>query len=175
MKKTFVIWLSLSLALSVFGQENGEQNEQGNEIALEGVTISSLNADYLNKIQDDDTPDIVKKLEYKAASYDIKTSPVYDGVREAYEVFFKNSRGRIVATYDNDGKILTSFEKFRDLRLPVLVRDMIGEEFPGWKIESDVYLASYYQEKDVKKVYIITMSHGDKIKKIRTDEKGRLL
>lgn len=175
MKKTILSVFLLSLAITMNGQINGETDSESNEIALEGVTMSSKNADYLTRIQDDYTPDVVKKLEYKAASYDIKTSPIFDGAHEAYEVFFKNSRGRIVATYDKEGKILTSFEKFRDLRLPVPVRAMIEKDFPGWRIDSDVYLASYYQEADVKKVFIINISLGDEKKKLRSDMNGNLL
>ncbi len=174
MKRTLISMLLLGFTLTVFGQENGT-TENSDEIALEGVTVSSLNADYLTRIQDDNTPDIVKKLEYKAASYDIKSSPIYDGAHEAYEVFFKNSRGRIVATYDSEGKILTSFEKFRNLSLPVPIREMIGRDYPGWKIDSDVYLASYYQEKDVKKIFIVNISLGDQQKKLRSDMNGNLL
>lgn len=169
--KTFIAGLLfLGFASLCFAQD-----EESSNISLEGVTLTSANADYIFRMQDPTTPEPVKALEAEAASYDVSSSPVFDELHEAYKVFFKNSQGRIVATFDHDGRILKAFEKFRNLQLPYEVSRSVAETFPGWSIDRDVYLASYFRDKDVEKIYLIEISFGDKKKRIKSDPFGNLL
>jgi hypothetical protein len=164
MKKAVIGLLFLGLASLAFSQE---PEGKAQEVELEGVTVTSPNFNYLNSVQDKNTPEIVKVLERKAASFDLKESPIYNRIDEAYEVFFSNSKGKIVATYDNDGQILSSFEKFGDVVLPVPVRNTIFADYPDWKVNSNAYAVSYYRHKGVKKTYHFQISKNDKKKNLK--------
>lgn len=169
MKKALFGLLFLGLASLAFSQE---PKSEAQEVALEGVTVTSPNFTYLTSVQDNNTPANVKVLERKAASYDLKESPIYNKVAEAYEVFFSNSKGRILATYDNDGKILSAFEKFGDVVLPVPVRNTIFEEYPDWKVNSNAYAVTYYRDKGVKKTYHFQISKNAKKRNLKLTLKG---
>ncbi|MGB5665969.1 MAG: hypothetical protein WBM53_03905 [Maribacter sp.] len=169
MKKVVFGLLFLGLASLGYCQEPKSEAQQ---VALEGVTVISPNFSYLTSVQDENTPATVRVLERKAASFNLKKSPIYNQIDEAYEVFFSNSKGRIVATYDNDGKILSSFEKFGDVVLPVPVRNTIFESYPNWKINSNAYAVSYYRDKGVKKTYHFQISKEDLKQNLKLTLKG---
>jgi hypothetical protein len=125
---------------------------QSNVLELKGITVRPLNISYLRSVMDWRMPEVITKLENKAARYNILTSPVYDGNYDAYEVMFKQEKGTIIATYNKDGKIMQSTERFKDITLPDFIRNEIYENHPGWTIHSDAYLVSYFSGKDVKKI-----------------------
>ncbi len=130
----------------------GFAQEKEQTIELEGVTLSPLNMDYLYTVVDKNMPLSVQKLERRVALFDITELDIYNGDFEAYEVFFEQHNGSIIATYDAKGKIMESYEKFRDITLPLPIREYIAERNPGWQIHKDVYIVSYFDDKDVSKV-----------------------
>ena len=106
MKKWMFGLLILGLASLVYSQE---PDKEVCEVVLEGVTVTSPNFAYLATVQDNRTPATVKGLERKAASFNLKESPIYNKIDKAFEVFFSNSKGRIVATYDEEGNITMEY------------------------------------------------------------------
>lgn len=146
MKKT-VLSLMLISAISF-----GFAQEESKTIELKGVTVSPINLDYVYTVVDKQMPPSVQKLERKAAQFDVTELEIYNGQFEAYEVFFEQENGTIIATYDADGKIMQSHERFKDITLPLPIRNYIFAKHPGWTIHKDVYLVSYYDNKDVSKV-----------------------
>ncbi len=130
----------------------GFAQEKEQTIELEGVTLSPLNMDYLYTVVDKNMPLSVQKLERKVALFDITELDIYNGDFEAYEVFFEQNNGSIIATYDSNGKIMESYERFRNISLPAPIREYIYEKNPGWSIHKDIYIVSYFDDKDVSKV-----------------------
>ncbi|TYA59147.1 hypothetical protein [Formosa maritima] len=174
MKTVFFGLLFLGFANLSFSQSNQEIEE----VKLADVVISPLNLSYLNAVQEKNTPESVRHLENKAARFDITESPVFDNQFEAYEVIFKEASkngGQIIATYNSEGKILKSFEKFNDVTLPPSVRNAVYKEYPGWTIHSDTYLVSYYINKDTKKVYKLKIKKDDEKKTLKIDVDGKLI
>ncbi|MGB1308056.1 MAG: hypothetical protein ACPG6B_04045 [Oceanihabitans sp.] len=151
---------------------------QVQEVTLANVVISPLNASYLNAVHDSKTPEIVRKLENKAARFDITESPVFDKQFEAYEVIFTENdknRNSIIATYDSNGKILKSYEKFKDVSIPHTVRNAVYNKFPDWKIFSDTYLVTYYTGKTAKRVFKLKIEKDNKKKTLKVDIDGNLI
>lgn len=130
----------------------GFAQEEERAIELEGVTVSPINLDYMYTVIDKNMPRSVQKLEQKAALFDVTELEIYNGQFEAYEVFFEQPNGSIIATYDEVGKIIQSYERFKDIALPLAIREYIYEKNPGWKIHKDIYVVSYYDNKDVSKI-----------------------
>ncbi|MBT8280331.1 MAG: hypothetical protein KJO16_02055 [Muriicola sp.] len=121
-------------------------------VDLKLITVRPLNISYVHSVVDERMPEAVTKLENKAARYNITENPIYDGNFEAYEVIFSQNNGTIIATYDQHGKIIQTSERFKDITLPAFIRNKIHSENPGWTIHSDLYLVSYFGNKEVKKV-----------------------
>ena len=174
MKTVFLGLLFLGFANLSFSQSSNEIEE----VQLADVVISPLNLSYLNAVHDVNTPEVVKQLEKKVAKFDVTESPVFDKQFEAYEVIFKDASsnsGSIIATYNSEGKILKSFEKFNDVTLPPAVRKAIYKEYPGWTIHSDTYLVSYYLNEDIKKVYKLKIKKDNEKKTLKVGIDGKLI
>ena len=169
MRKWVLGLLFSGLASLVYSQE---PRKEVNEVVLEGVIVTSPNSDYLAMVQDKNTPETVKRLERKAASFDILESPVYNKIDKAYEVFFSNSKGRIVATYDDEGKILTSVEKFANVVVPGPIRNTVYQTYPDWTMNENTYRVTYFHNKGVKKTYHFQISKGDDTKNLKVTWKA---
>ncbi len=170
MKKLFINLIAISLV--TLGYSQGNNSEPG-EVELEGVTVSPFNLTYITTVKENSMPEYVYELESKAARYDIRESEVYDVDIEVYEVMFSQNNGSIMATYDKNGRILDSFEKFTDVTLPFNVRNKIFEKYPGWVIHKDAYLVSYYRNEGVvNKVCKVQLRKDGKRKNIKIDLDG---
>ena len=152
-----------------------ELNDEAQEVVLEGVTVTALNMNYLNEVHDAATPEIVKGLETRAAGFDIKKSPNYNDDFGPYKVYFSNSKGRIIATYNRNGEILASSEKFKDVILPIEVRNAVYSRYPDWTVESNVYLVSYYHRKGVNKMYQFNIGKDGMNKNLKIGVDGNLI
>lgn len=173
MKTLLIGLLFLGSTSLTYSQTNGEIKAE----KLEDVVITPLNVSYLKNVKDKTTPEVAKQLENTAARYDITESPVFDRDFEAYEVIFSEnseSKGRIVATYDNKGKIISSFERFSDVALPPAVRNSVYKAYPGWTILNDTYLVSYYENRSVKKTYKLKIEKDKTKKTLRLDTEGNI-
>ena len=121
----------------------------------------ALNFNYLTNIKANEASFIVVQLQRLVANFDIKTSSVYDNSEAAtYNVVFKNNQGEIVATYNNEGKILSTVEKYEDVVIPVNLRIAISKQFPGWAFQSNTYLISYTENNGISKKYKIKINKG---------------
>lgn len=151
------------------------QNGGIEQVELNEVNVTPLNLTYLNNVQDTDTPTKVKELENVASRYDITESAVFNKKFEAYEVIFKESNGKIIATYDQNGKITSSLERFSNVVLPPKVRSAIYQSFPGWNLHKDTYLVSYFGDQDVTKVYKIQLRKDKQRKNLKVDVDGNII
>ncbi|HEY1023343.1 MAG TPA: nicotinate-nucleotide adenylyltransferase [Flavisolibacter sp.] len=146
----------------------------GQEILPE-VTVKAVKYKYLNAVDQKDVAQPVKLLERRAAEYDVKSSEFYEEDYDTYFVSFYLPEGQVLAAYDKDGKLLHTAEKYKDVALPVAVRDAVAKRFPQWSITKDVYLVNYFEESGASKTYKITLQNGDKRLKVKTNEKGEFL
>ncbi len=165
MKKLFINLIALSLVSLGYSQFNLEAKE----VALDEVTVSSLNAPYLRTVKVEEMPPSVYQLENKAARFDVTKSDQYKSYFEAYEVIFSQDNGKIVATYDKEGKIISSFERFNNITLPSAVRNAIWKEHPGWAIKKDVYLVNYFGDQGVTRTCRVQLIKDGEKKNIKLD------
>ncbi len=172
MKKLFIGAMILGLATLAYPQN--AKNGLG-EVELEGVTVSPLNNDYLHKVKNGNTAPRVLELQTKAAKFDITEFHLFNGRAKAYKITFKRPYGKILATFDGTGKITHSYERFKDIASPELVRNFIFSKYPGWTVESNIYVVSYSHDGDVKKTYKVRIGNGDLQKKLKIDADGNQL
>lgn len=170
--KKFVIG-SLLLGLTSLGFSQTDTNIQ--EEQLDDVIVTPLNLSYTKSVQDDTTPEKARLLENKAARFDITELEMFDKSFEAYEVIFRKSDGTIIATYDKSGKIIQSTERFENVVLPEKVRTSILKEYPGWQIQKDVYLVSYFAGREGKRTFKVQIQNGNKRKHLKIDHLGNMI
>ncbi|MFC4721607.1 nicotinate-nucleotide adenylyltransferase [Geojedonia litorea] len=171
--KNFVIGLFLIGLTSLGFSQN--KNEETEEVKLEDVVVSTnVNLEYLSKVQDKTMSEHVKSLENEASRFDVKTTDKFDGRRESFKTIFRGTKGYIIATYDKEGKIIKTSEKYKDIKLPVPVRNSLFIEFPDWDVDNTTYVVSYYDKKDPKKVYKVEINKKNNIKTLKIDSDGTI-
>ena len=161
------------LGLFIFGLTT-QVNAQTTELP---ETVISINYKYMDAIDDDYIPTHIQKLKDEVLNYNHEElATLYDNEDERYNVSFDIPEGKIVVAYDKNGKIIKTFEKYNNVRLPLVVMQAVSERFPNWQIVEDVYLVKYHNENDsLLKLYKIKIKNADKLLTIKTDEIGTFL
>lgn len=143
---------------------------------LSDVIVYATNYKYLNNVNSLEVASIpVTALERKVAAYDIKNSDIYMDEYDFYEVAFYIPEGKILAAYDKDGKIIRTAEKFKDINLPLAVKEAVLDRFPEWTITKDIYLVTYHEDKGITKKFKLKLVNGDKVMRVKLDAGGNFL
>jgi hypothetical protein len=143
----------------------------------EVIVTSSVNYKYLKSTGDANAAEPVTMLQKMAATYNVKNAEFYEDEYDNYFVSFYIPQGEILAVYDQEGKIIRTAERYKNVALPNEVRTAVTKRFPGWSIPKDLYLVTYNGENGGKsrKVYKIILENGDKRLRVKTNEKGEFL
>jgi len=145
------------------------------------IEVYATNYEYASKVYSD-VPD-VNHLETRAANFDVKDIPKFFRGRTinyqeedgSYIVNFSNSKGSIEAVYDEKGKIISTNERFENIKLPLEVRKAISRKYPDWLTTKDVYMVKYRKNRDVVKKYKIRIEFDKSKKWVKIDDKGNFL
>ncbi len=113
-------------------------------------------------------------LERKASRYRIKKSPFFDGDPREFEIHFSQGNGKIAATYDQSGRILKTYERFKNLAFPPKIRNAIYGKYPNWSIHKDSYSVSYDYRQGVKKEYRAQLRKNNAKLNIELDGTGAI-
>lgn len=170
MKKIIFGLVILGLTIQTYGQIKTEE--------LSEVVISATNYKYLNKTGLENASIPVALLEQKVASFKLKDADFYTDEYSTYEVSFYIPDGYILASYDGQGNILRTAERFKDVALPQKVIESVARTYPGWTFANDVYLVNYHDAGDVGKItkrYKILLKNGDDRIRVKCDEEGNFL
>jgi len=171
--KNLIIGLIIT-GLTTIGFAQNNANEF--EVALEEAEVL-FNFKYLNAIGHRNAAVPVKLLTKKAASFDLEYSNCIkvDYEEQEYYVQFKIPKGEIIVVYDKGGEIVRTTEKFKDISLPLAVSNAIVDNYPGWKISSDIYQVAYVKDGELNKTYKLFIEKNNLGKRIiQTDENGNL-
>lgn len=142
---------------------------------LPEVIVTAVKYKYLSAVTNKELPQPVRLLERRAAEFDIKNSEYYDDEYDEYSVSFYIPQGYILASYDKDGKVLRTAEKFTNVAVPKTVAQAVANRFPGWGIAEDVYLVTYQQEKGATKTWKVLLKNGDRRLRVKINEKGEFI
>lgn len=170
MKKIIFGLIIFGLTVQTYGQIKTEE--------LSEVVISATNYKYLNKVGLENVSVPVALLESKVATFNIKDADFYEDEYSTYEVSFYIPDAYILASYDGDGNILRTVERFKDVALPRNVIESVARTYPNWKFAKDVYLVSYHDAGDTGKItkqYKIVLKNDDQRIKVKCDEEGNFL
>ena len=149
-------------------------NSETEVVKLDDVVLTTANMNYLSIVQDNTLSDHVKSLENDAARFNVKKSPKFDGHKESFKTIFRGTKGYIIATYDNNGNIVKTSERYHDIKLPVPVRKSLFSEFPDWSVNDITYTVSYRIDKDPSKVYRIQIEKDNLKKSLKIDSDGNV-
>lgn len=166
MKKLIITLLVAGLGFQLYAQD---------PIRLPEVVVVAKNYKYLNKTDSKNETLPVKLLQQKVANYDVTSADFYSEEYDFYTVSFYIPEGKIFAEYDNEGKIIRTIERYKDIALPSAVTKAVVKRFPKWKITKDIYLITYNEKDGAKKKYKLKLKNGDERLKVKLDDGGNFL
>lgn len=156
--------LSITSNNSRITTEN-HRNENANNL---DIMTTMLNASYFEDLNAKNTPSVIKELKQQVAKYNISDSSVFDDSEKAtYRVVFKNKQGKLVVIYNNQGEILNSVEKYKNIAIPSDLRIAISKEYPGWAFQENKYSITYNKDNGFNKSYKIELKKGNLKKTLR--------
>lgn len=137
-------------------------------------TIISKTYDYSNADKSKNRCANVKKLEQALLNFDHSNiAALYDIKSDIYEVTFKTPKGKIVASFNKNGKIIKTNEVYENIRLPLSILHSIAEKFPQYTVLEDKYLVKYnFNSLNLKQEYEITLKKDKTLIKLKTNAKG---
>lgn len=139
---------------------------------LSDISLLNFNFSYLDKVQDNTTAAPVKSFQAYASRYDIMNLSEFDGRQELFQVMFKGTKGYIVAYYNNEGKILSTNERYRDIKIPKKMVRHILSEYPDSKFLKMVHTVHFKENNDVKKIYRIRILNDNSKKNLKITTTG---
>lgn len=142
---------------------------------LPEVKVVAVRYKYLTAVDNKEVAQPVKLLERKAAAFDVKNSEFYEDEYDDYFISFFIPDGEILAAYDKDGKLIRTAEKYKNVAVPLAVRQGVMKRFPQWTISKDVYLVNYQESGVTTKVYKLLLENGSKRIRVKANEQGEII
>ncbi|MGX1928162.1 hypothetical protein [Flagellimonas sp. 2504JD4-2] len=133
------------LATEVKAQE-GELLAQNleSEMPAHLSTFSNPKSDYLLKASHDGQSDQLSALQQKVIDFDITQLEEYSADEPStYKVVFNESNGSVFARYDSKGNLISSIERYVNIKIPPTVSRKIAIQYPGWSFEKSIYSVRY--------------------------------
>lgn len=144
-----------SKALSHLNQINLET-----PINNEVFKSSMINAQYL-KSNSSSTSSIITKFEAFVANFDITTLKDYrTNEPSEYKVVFKNKQGNLYVTYNQEGKIVSSMETYKNIVIPMDLRLRIAKDYPNYSFDKTMCKKQYSANGSVQMTYKIELHNG---------------
>lgn len=147
-------------------------------VTLPEIEITATNYKYLSKAGFENASLPVEMLERKVATFDLKNAEFYSDEYDTYEVSFYLPEGYVLASYDKDGNILRTAERFKNVKLPRAVIESVAKTYPDWVFTKDIYLVNYHERGTTGKItkkYKITLENNDQKIRVKVDENGNFL
>ncbi len=145
-------------------------------VTLPEVEVTAKNYKYLDDVNNPTDAQPIQMLQRYASVYNVKDSKYYEDEYDRYFISFFIPDGKILATYDDEGNLKRTVEKYENVKLPTAVAEIVVKEYPGWEIAKDAYLVNFHDDRGVtKKEYKLVLEKGDNRIRIKTDENGKIL
>lgn len=94
---------------------------------------------------------------------------------DTYQVILKGKQGRINATFNKKGQLLSTVEHLKNVAPNIAVRRSIADNFSGWTITKDHYKMTHFSNEQKKERYKINLVKGDSKMVVYMDGKGEIL
>lgn len=170
MKKAILILALLGFAMQAFSQDQIFEAR----VEKENVPIEVL------KAIDVDFPDYIVKEYYTTPVHYVDQDVFLSSwdepdLRDSFQVTLTSKGKEVTANYSEDGKLMSSMEKLKNVAPPLPVREAISKNFPGWTISEDMYHMKSEGKGTMKERYGFVIRKDGKKKTVYTDAKGNII
>lgn len=104
-------------------------------------------------------------IKFVETNFDVKSLGLenYEGVT----VSFITKKGHLNASFDKNGELVRTTQRFEQIPIPMAVWNEIYKENVGWTMVSNLYTASGKGNKINKELYKVKLANGNEIKRIK--------
>lgn len=168
----------LLLILVFCGFTAAGQNQKAirlDELKLEGPSAISLKVDtYTNDVTilvSESAAGEFKKdpLIFVQNHFDAKKFILENELRKIdfFTVTFRSASGYVNAKYDETGAMISTYQNFRDIIMPLEVAREVFRDNYGWTMVSNKHVTKTKGTETVKEVYKVKLKNGNKTKNLR--------
>jgi hypothetical protein len=126
------------------------------------------NYDYLKRIAQNERSLEIDRLQREAANFNLSSLAIYDkSEKSKYDVVIRSSYSTLYIKYDYLGNIISSVERYKNLKIPLNLSQEIARKYPGWRFTKSTYSVKYRNGKPLKGKYNIHLMKRGKSKHIR--------
>lgn len=175
MKSFIIILLIIGSIIPTYSQvenQTGTDEDALDAEQLPAVVIRSAGKDFSVYLTDQNPDARVRGLQKQFISYNLGKD--YDGF-DNFLVSMETPDGSLVATYNENGKLTSVVENYKNVKLPVKVIYAIYKEFPGWRIVNDKYLYTQENGDIKKKQYHLKIKKDSEVRKLVVHANGEIL
>ena len=79
---------------------------------------------------------------------------------DSYSVEFRNKKGYLVANFDDQGTLVSTTQRFKNIPLPLSIARELVTDYKGWEMTKNLYIASGNGDALDKELYRVTMKNG---------------
>ena len=175
--KNLILWMLLFGFIST-GHSQILLKEAKVDYIPESMTMDANTNKLVIKIAEDRAGEFQSNpLSFVKNKFDVQKL-VRDNKRSLYNsyiVHFKSGKGNLLAKFDNDGTLISSYQNFKDIRLPEEARLQIVSKYRDAAIVSNKYVA-YSKGWDLtKEMYKVKIKENGKTKRIKINKQDSSL
>lgn len=114
-------------------------------------------------------------LTFMKNNFDVKKFIEDNREYDEFWVDLKSRKGHLAAKFNKKGELVSSAQKFKDVRLPENARVKILEKYRDAAIVGNKYLCSTKGWDINKEFYVVKIKEGDKTRRVRINKERELL
>lgn len=170
MKSFVIVLMFLGITSFSYGQDDKTGVMKPEE--LPEVVIKSAGKDFSIYLPDKNPDAKVRRLQEEFISYELGSD--YEGF-DTYLVTLQIKNGLLAATYNENGKLISVVENYKNVKLPSAVIYSIYRAFPGWTIVKDKFLYTQEDGDIIKKQYNLKIKKNNEVKKLVVHPNGDIV
>ncbi len=174
--KTFIFLMLLLLATAVGKAQKITQLEEAKVgFAPLDAKITRVGETFSYKVKEAYTGEFLENpIAFMKANFDIQNfiAETAGENYNAYLVNFSCSKGYLEAHYNNEGKLVRTYQKFKDILLPHEIRQEVYRNNMGWTVTSNKYVASGKHDMLDKQVYRIKLEKDNQKRILKVDPRN---
>lgn len=92
---------------------------------------------------------------------------------DSYQVFFQSKKGKVLANFDKEGELVSSFHRFKDVALPDDVKLEILRSHKNSKVVKNKHILTTKDLAINKEYYVVKILDGDQTRRLRIDRNAQ--
>lgn len=174
--KTLIFSLLLVVATSVsHAQKITELEEAKVGFAPLDIEVSEDGESFTYRVSEAYTGEFAKNpIAFMKANFDIQNfmTTYADRNYDSYHITFTSGQGYLKADYDKDGNLVRTYQKFKDILLPLDVRRDLYNATKGWTMTGNKYIASGRGDLLEKEMYTVKLENGNRKQTVKLDPRS---